>query len=561
MPNIRVFSFISFIFFTTNCLADWQEYDADTFTIISDEREKVVIPDIKLVQAANALLQFLWKKEPNNIEKPKLKIFVFSNKSDFKKYSINENVAGFYYQSGNNPYIFVGPELQKSIILHEVAHHFQLGGNSYNFPDWYAEGFAELVSTLEVRDENIYFGKAPNRLRILTRVKPMKVRPLFENDYDRDIVSSNVFYATSWALIKTILFSEDKALKAGFDRYSNQFAFGSRDFDTSIEALGISENELNAILRKSLSRARKSEITLTARIPMNEIDFDDNSYSVKPLSEEEVSQQIAHYLSSVANFKGVVDILQPHFETGDPLTKLYYHYARSKQRPYSEEEFVGFTDLIMPENGDLLGSLSDSDLSVYFSLASEFFLDAGSLDLAMLYSSAASQRDPLNVLARVVKVKVLLAEEDYVGARGEAKSVSEILPRSLESLAVNFYTSVLTDEYANADDSIEKLKFRFRGIENQSAANQTLSRLAQVSISYSDNINRSSPLEKKQRKKEFAEKLSKVLFYDFDELEGFIDELSRKNKSLSLTNSPNSSQLPAIVKPLNNSTFLKTSNC
>ena len=124
MPNIRVFSFISFIFFTTNCLADWQEYDADTFTIISDEREKVVIPDIKLVQAANALLQFLWKKEPNNIEKPKLKIFVFSNKSDFKKYSINENVAGFYYQSGNNPYIFVGPELQKSIILHEVAHHF-----------------------------------------------------------------------------------------------------------------------------------------------------------------------------------------------------------------------------------------------------------------------------------------------------------------------------------------------------------------------------------------------------------------------------------------------------
>ena len=534
MNVLRIFALFILSVSTTLSQAAWKEYESSNFIIISDERERLIDDLIESINATQATLNFIWKREAISSNNPKLKIFVFSKNRDFKEYSINQNLAGFYSQTGNSPYIFMGSESQKNVILHEVAHHFQIGGNSFNFPEWYVEGFAELVSTIETKRGVISFGKAPERLRILSQRRPMKIRDLFERKYDNDIISSNVFYATSWALIKTILFSDDRELSVGFDNYATQYAMGDRIFESAIKSIGKSEKYLDELLRNSLARSRKSEITLTANIPKNEIKINEYNISKKKLSDEEFSLHIASFLLSYSDYTGIVNILRPHYENGNELTRLYYHYARNMLRPYSTDEFVGFTDLVSSNSPENLRLSEDKDKSVYFSLAANFYFDRGDSDKAKEYCAISLDLDPLNIKARLIKTKLLLVEGNYLEAGREASLINEFLPRSLDSLASNFYTSVLLGEYSDADDYIDKIKFLFRSASDRDRANLAFTNLSFVAISYSDNLkNRNSSMTRYDTKI-FTEKLSNVPYSNLQEIEKLTTYLKDKNRSLSL---------------------------
>lgn len=534
MNTFRIIAVILFSVSATMSHAAWREYESSNFIIISDEREKLIDDLIKSINATEATLSFIWRRGQNNSNMPKLKIFVFSKNRDFKEYSINQNLAGFYSQTGNEPYIFIGSESQKNVILHEIAHHFQIGGNSFNYPEWYVEGFAELVSTIETKREVISFGKAPERLRILSQRRPLKIRDLFERKYDNDIISSNVFYATSWALVKTILFSDDRDLSVGFDNYATQFAMGDRNFESSIKAIGKSEEYLDDLLRNSLARSRKSEITLTANIPKNEVKINEYNVSKKRLSDEEFSQQIASFLLSYSDYKGIVTILGPHYENGNALTRIYYHYARNMLRRYSTDEFVGFTDLVPANSPENLSLLEDKDKSAYFSIAANFYFDRSNLDKTSEYSAAALDLDQFNIKARLVRTKLLLVEGNYSEARREASLINKFLPRSLDSLASNFYTSVLLGEYADADDYINKIKFLFRDSSERDLADLVFSNLSSAAISYSDNLKNRKTSMTRRDTKIFTEKLSNVSYSNLQELKKLTTYIKDKNRSLSL---------------------------
>ena len=534
MMVLKVFTLFFLCLSTTMSHAVWREYESSKFIIISDDREKLIDDLIESIYATEATLNFIWRREENNTNLPKLKIFIFSKNRDFKKYSLDRKAAGYYFQAGNEPYIFMGSVSQKNTILHEIAHHFQLGGNSFNFPRWYVEGFAELVSTTETKREEISFGKVPERLRIFSQRRPMKIRDLFESNFESDLISTNVFYATSWALVKTVLFSEDRNLSIGFNNYVTEFAMGDREFESSIKAIGESEEYLNELLSNSLSQARKSELTLTANIPKNEIKINEYNISKKQISDEEFSLHIASFLLSNSDYLGVLNILRPHYEKGNALTRLYYHYARYMRRTnsYSTDGFVGFTDLVPSNSPEILSLSEDKDKSAYFSLAANFYFDQGDLDKAKEYCAISLDLDPFNIKARMIRTKLFLVEENYSEARREASLINEFLPRSIDSLASNFYTSVFVGDYADAENYIDKIQFRYLGSSERDKANLVFSNLSSAAISLSKNLNnRNSPMARLERKR-FTDKLSNVSYSNLPELERLTTYLENANRIL-----------------------------
>jgi hypothetical protein len=115
---------------------------------------------------------------------------MYSRKKEYSEISPSENVVGFYHHSDAGPRMVVGPGfgMDTSVILfHEYVHHLMSQGMDINYPSWYMEGFAELLSATRIRRNKVTVGAIPeHRASDISYLGRMSIRELIDPEFDAD---------------------------------------------------------------------------------------------------------------------------------------------------------------------------------------------------------------------------------------------------------------------------------------------------------------------------------------------------------------------------------------
>ena len=156
---------------SATCLADapWVRYENRYFVAYSDASEKkarTLLEELETFRAA-----FL---QVGNIttpaDAPKAIVLITATKNAFRSVARNPLVAAFATSDGRTPLIVMpaqgDSEFAQAAIRHEYGHTL-LRYKGFDYPAWFQEGFAELVSAMELvdRDKSFRLGRAPLRLK------------------------------------------------------------------------------------------------------------------------------------------------------------------------------------------------------------------------------------------------------------------------------------------------------------------------------------------------------------------------------------------------------------
>ena len=100
-------------------------------------------------------------------------------------------------------YFKVNSSWARQYLFHEYTHYLLSIGIPIDYPYWYSEGYAELLSTLKFEEDNIIFGEMPvYRAYSLVNDKAMDLETLLTARRDDDLSDKEVsqIYASGWLL-------------------------------------------------------------------------------------------------------------------------------------------------------------------------------------------------------------------------------------------------------------------------------------------------------------------------------------------------------------------------
>ncbi|MEO8224974.1 MAG: hypothetical protein ABI661_09210 [Gammaproteobacteria bacterium] len=207
----------------------WLRYENAHFVGYSDATEKrarALLAELETFRAA-----FL---QVGNIttppDSPKAVILITATKNDFQRVARNRLIGGFATSDGTTPLIVLpaqgDTEFAQAVIRHEYGHTL-LRYKRFAYPAWYNEGFAELVSAVEVSADGQSFrlGRAPVRLK--SSGPPIfDWRELLSDGFNphelKDRRSGSSAYSQAWLLAHYATLGNDlknaPKLQAYFDR-------------------------------------------------------------------------------------------------------------------------------------------------------------------------------------------------------------------------------------------------------------------------------------------------------------------------------------------------------
>jgi Flp pilus assembly protein TadD len=324
---------------------------------------------------------------------------LYSGSTDFS------GVAGFYMPSIAGPVAFVPGKTGSfdldamAILFHEYTHHFTFRNFSTPYPTWYAEGFAELMSTVRF-DSNgdITVGLMPReREHGLTRANvriPIEVLLAPPKDYKFDLRSMDVFYGRSWLLAHYLNFSD--ARMDQLPVYLKALGGGTPSLEAAKTAFGdlsVLDRELDNYVRQIGLKAVRLGASQTQA----------GSISVRALSAGEAAMMPVR----MASKRGVTK------ETAQTVVVD----ARRLAAPYAND----------PRVQDALAE-------------AEF--DAGNDALAEAAADRALAADPDDRVAMLYKGQVQMRREQWADARGWFLMANRVAPNDPQALQL-YYRSFL----------------------------------------------------------------------------------------------------------------------
>jgi hypothetical protein len=225
-------------------LAEWTAYTSDNFTVYSDGRETDLIEVIENFEMfRHAALSIL--NLPDEAESERLLIVVYDRGRDFNRIRGSSRIVGLFYHSVVGPRMIVGPSdgaTETQIVLfHEYVHYLMHRHAAVNFPRWYSEGFAEMLSTAEFTKSEIIVGKAPsNYMRSLALGFGSSVHGLI------DIESGSFSSMMAWLMTHYLVLGPESAAsrRDGMLDYLRRFDAGENPVDAFPKSFGISPEEM-----------------------------------------------------------------------------------------------------------------------------------------------------------------------------------------------------------------------------------------------------------------------------------------------------------------------------
>lgn len=167
MANTNRLVFLTGLLFftlsTPSSAADWYELESPHFIMYTNARENTARKLFNELEGFRILvLNFVNFDIPPDAEK--VKIILFKNNSDFKKYTWSSEIAGFTVPTKTSAIIvqpaYSGSLDSTNIIYHEYVHTLLRHYNG-RLPGWFNEGLAELFGATRYRGNKFQVGTAP----------------------------------------------------------------------------------------------------------------------------------------------------------------------------------------------------------------------------------------------------------------------------------------------------------------------------------------------------------------------------------------------------------------
>lgn len=240
----------------------WFRYDNPHFTTYSNASEKEtrqLLEELETFRAA--FLQVGNVVIPASA--PKTIVLITDNKKEYLQLAPRKNTGGFAFGTEGKTFIVMpatgGKKWSTTVIRHEYG-HVLLRHKKFQYPSWYEEGFAELVSATQLtnKGESFMIGKPPDRAK-------HNGPPLMEWDFlvsdefnpheitDPRLGSSA--YAQAWLLAHYVTIGSDFKNTPKLQNYFDLLKEGAGSIAAFEEAFGITpdrlwDSELEAYTRK-----------------------------------------------------------------------------------------------------------------------------------------------------------------------------------------------------------------------------------------------------------------------------------------------------------------------
>lgn len=265
----------AFICMMSPAQAEWREARSPHFTIYSQGSERELIEASRQMEATHRLLSTLTDADTRRSSYSALpivpvQVYLLRN-IDAVQAALHTGgrTAGVYYARLEGPTI-IAPRNEGDFSLvalrHEYAHHFMLQYMAGTYPQWYVEGFAEVVgsSTLD-RQNNIAFGMPPAGRAYELRELPWTPIPdMFARPTSANPRLGTASYGQYWLVTHFMMFTADRG--PALSNYFNALNRGVSEEDAA-RAFGQTLMALDGELRDYLRRNRFGVRTIP--IPAN----------------------------------------------------------------------------------------------------------------------------------------------------------------------------------------------------------------------------------------------------------------------------------------------------
>lgn len=149
-----------------------------------------------------------------------VRVLQFATASEYDSFRPRVSADAFFAGSQEVQYIVLSPERtnRARTLAHEYAHVVLYSGH-FHLPPWFAEGIAEVFSSVEIGAHESYVGgDLPARSQLLKNHAPVPLERLLSSTEDELVQTSRedagIFYAESWELTHMLLFSPKYSSKA-----------------------------------------------------------------------------------------------------------------------------------------------------------------------------------------------------------------------------------------------------------------------------------------------------------------------------------------------------------
>jgi hypothetical protein len=227
----------------------WLRLENGSFVVWSvaePEETRAIAAELERFRTATATLLRL--RPPAGARKPA--VVILDDQGEITTFC-GDGVAGCFHAGAAGPAIFMSADFSEAFVPQIVRHeyvHALYQHHPWSVPDWFEEGVAELLSTLEVEGDEFVLGRAPTRVAPsikLLRARQVSWVPLakaLDEDYERIGGWERVdAYFQYWMLVRH-WYVEDRDRDA-LNRYLESFHAGERSVPAFERAFGVGPDE------------------------------------------------------------------------------------------------------------------------------------------------------------------------------------------------------------------------------------------------------------------------------------------------------------------------------
>lgn len=234
----------------------WWRGESEHFIVYGDLSQRQVVMSVEALEDFDFTLRALTGGVAGTAPS-KFEVYLVRNRADLQLVSprIGEDVAGFYRANLERSAAFLIDNnnqgfTRRELLQHEYAHHFMLQYFPYAYPRWYIEGWAEYVSTVEVRERRARVGVPSTRRtgEVLDYAwPPVEVFLAPErSDYRRDNFSEQFYALAGFA---ALYIANRPERMRGLDAYVRSLGEGQDAIAAFEPAFGVSPSEFYDELR------------------------------------------------------------------------------------------------------------------------------------------------------------------------------------------------------------------------------------------------------------------------------------------------------------------------
>jgi tetratricopeptide (TPR) repeat protein len=234
----------------------WVEVSSRNFAIHSTLAEpdaRRLIEDLELFRATLLAVTRLRDATP----RVPTEIYAFERSSDYAPFRPGPHIVGYFVPTLRNNLVALSAGedgVQSRVVLfHEYAHFLLRNEARRSYPMWFDEGFAELLSSVDVLGALVRVGIVPSHrvswLLYAPKIPYSRVLGArsFEGWSSNDVGS---FYAQSWLLVHYLALGQGGNFTPRLDRYLDQIGQGVPVERAFPDAFGIDVDDLGGRLEE-----------------------------------------------------------------------------------------------------------------------------------------------------------------------------------------------------------------------------------------------------------------------------------------------------------------------